>query len=40
MNAVNVEGQPPVIGILGNKHLVQLNSIIDIANAKLYIKGP
>jgi predicted aspartyl protease len=40
MNAVNVEGQPPVIGILGNKHLIQLNSIIDIANAKLYIKGP
>lgn len=40
MKAVNVEDQPPVIGILGNKHLVQLNSIIDIANAKLYIKGP
>ncbi|MGO4892886.1 aspartyl protease family protein [Flavobacterium sp. W21_SRS_FM6] len=40
MNAVNVEGQPPLIGILGNKHLVQLNSIIDIANAKLFIKSP
>ena len=39
MNAVNVEGEPKLIGILGNKHLAQLNTIIDASNAKLYIKN-
>jgi hypothetical protein len=38
MNAVNVENQPPLIGILGNKHLMQMNTIIDVADTKIYIK--
>lgn len=38
MKAVNVDGQFKLIGVLGNKHLAQLSSIIDLANAKLYIK--
>ena len=38
MNAVNVQNQPRLIGILGNKHLLQMNTLIDVANGKLYIK--
>ena len=38
MNVVNVQNQPQLIGILGNKHLVEMSTIIDVANAKLYIK--
>ncbi|MEP1385695.1 MAG: pepsin/retropepsin-like aspartic protease family protein [Paraglaciecola sp.] len=38
MNAVNVEDQPRLIGVLGNKHLAQMSTIIDVASAKLYIK--
>jgi clan AA aspartic protease (TIGR02281 family) len=38
MDAVNVQNEPRVIGILGNKHLVKMSTIIDVSNAKLYIK--
>ena len=38
MDAVNVQNQPRLIGILGNKHLLEMNTIIDVANGKLYIK--
>lgn len=38
MDAVNVQNQPPLIGILGNKHLLEMNTVIDVANGKLYIK--
>ncbi|MDM7861215.1 pepsin/retropepsin-like aspartic protease family protein [Alteromonas sp. ASW11-36] len=39
MNAVNVDGEPQLIGILGNQQLIQLNSIVDFGNAKLHIKN-
>ena len=38
MNAVNSPNQPRLIGVLGNKHLAQLSTIIDVKNAKLYIQ--
>lgn len=39
LNTINVKGQPRFIGILGNQHLLQMNTIIDVANGKLYIKN-
>jgi hypothetical protein len=38
MELVNVEGEPPLVGVLGNKHLLQLGSVIDVKAEKVFIK--
>jgi clan AA aspartic protease (TIGR02281 family) len=38
MNAINQDQQSPFVGILGNKQMLEMNSIIDLSNHKLYIK--
>lgn len=38
MSAINHQQQRLFVGVLGNKHMLEMNTIIDVANAKLYIK--
>jgi hypothetical protein len=38
MQAINQEQQRPFVGILGNKQLLELHAVIDLAHALIYIK--
>jgi clan AA aspartic protease (TIGR02281 family) len=38
MKAINQDQQRVFVGILGNKQMVEMNTIIDVSNAKIYIK--